>query len=106
MSHQCVIDACKACWKGGFISGVANKDNCLGLVKAVAKKLNAPRGANMYYKINNLKDLWSIFGAFGKNTSHYSLCICSIMPLQDCAFLQDKPPNSYYKTMACCWRGE
>jgi len=37
---QCIVNACKDCWDGKFIAGVANKDNCSGLVKAVAQKLN------------------------------------------------------------------
>jgi len=42
MSYQCILDACKACWEGRFIPSVVNKDNCSGLVKAVAQKLNIP----------------------------------------------------------------
>jgi len=42
MSYQCIVDACRACWEGNFIPGVANKNNCSGLVKAVAQKLNIP----------------------------------------------------------------
>lgn len=37
---QCVVSACEDCWEGTFISGVTNKNNCSGLVKAVAQKLN------------------------------------------------------------------
>jgi len=39
MSDNCIVNACTDCWDGTFISGVANKNNCSGLVKAVAQKL-------------------------------------------------------------------
>jgi len=42
MSYQCIVEACKACWNSSFISGIKNQDNCSGLVKAVAQKLNIP----------------------------------------------------------------
>jgi len=40
MSDQCIVRACESSWEGKFISGIANKNNCSGLVKAVAKELN------------------------------------------------------------------
>jgi len=42
MGDKCIVNACTDCWEGTFIPGVANKNNCSGLVKAVAQKLNIP----------------------------------------------------------------
>lgn len=39
---QCIVDACKAVWNSEFIKGMANKNNCSGFVKAVAKRLGIP----------------------------------------------------------------
>ena len=38
----CIIDACKKSWDTEFITGLKNKDNCSGFVKAVAKELGVP----------------------------------------------------------------
>lgn len=38
----CIVDKCKEAWTEEFITGLANKDNCSGFVKAVAKKLGVP----------------------------------------------------------------
>jgi len=42
MGDRCIVKACEDCWEGTFIPGLANKDNCSGLVKAVAQKLKIP----------------------------------------------------------------
>lgn len=38
----CIIKHCEASWDEEFITGTANKNNCSGFVKAVAKKLGVP----------------------------------------------------------------
>jgi hypothetical protein len=36
----CIVTACSNSWDESFISGLKNKENCSGFVKAVAKKLS------------------------------------------------------------------
>lgn len=42
MLDQCIVDKCKLAWDEEFIPGIANKNNCSGFVKAVARKLGIP----------------------------------------------------------------
>jgi hypothetical protein len=42
MLDKCIVDKCKLAWDEEFIPGMANKSNCSGFVKAVAKKLGIP----------------------------------------------------------------
>jgi hypothetical protein len=39
---QCIVEAANAVWDSEFIKGTANKNNCSGFVKAVAKRLGIP----------------------------------------------------------------
>lgn len=39
---QCIIGKCAESWEEEFITGLKNKNNCSGFVKAVAKKLGIP----------------------------------------------------------------
>jgi hypothetical protein len=45
MPDTCIVDKCKLAWDEEFIPGIANKNNCSGFVKAVAKKLGIPISA-------------------------------------------------------------
>ncbi|MCQ8895728.1 hypothetical protein NQT62_04630 [Limnobacter humi] len=38
----CIIEQCNAVWDEEFLSGVKNRNNCSGFVKAVAKRLGIP----------------------------------------------------------------
>lgn len=60
---QCIVDQCKLAWDEEFIVGLANKNNCSGFLKAVAKSLGIPmtETANADTLVQNLidGDKWS-----------------------------------------------
>src|SRR5688572_8820548 len=61
MLDKCIVDKCKLAWDEEFIPGIANKNNCSGFVKAVAKKLGIPisHTANADGIVAELAGAWS-----------------------------------------------
>lgn len=61
MLDQCIVDKCKLAWDEEFIPGIANKNNCSGFVKAVAKKLGIPisHTGNADAIVDELSGAWS-----------------------------------------------
>lgn len=57
----CIIEHCKSSWEEEFISGMKNKNNCSGFVKAVAVKLGVslPHTANADGIVDDLEKNWT-----------------------------------------------
>jgi len=61
MPDTCIVEKCKQAWDEEFLPGVANKNNCSGFVKAVAKKLGIPLSptANADGIVTEIAGSWS-----------------------------------------------
>lgn len=61
MPDKCIVDSCKQAWDEEFLPGTANKNNCSGFVKSVARKLGIPmsRTANADGIVAEIAGSWS-----------------------------------------------
>jgi cell wall-associated NlpC family hydrolase len=60
-TDACIVEACKAAFDKEYIPGTANKDNCSGFVKEVARALGVvlPHTANADAIVDHVKANWS-----------------------------------------------